>query len=306
MIPDRAYVLLRSGRKLDLLNPDPDAWTDKDLATGLARTYRWGGHSKWERPLSVAQHSLLVLAIREEIIRGVPSYPNFLHALLHDADEGLLGLDVLTPMKPHLGPAFTAITARLRTAIAWRYSLPECSPEEHALCKHADRLAAASEAFHVAGWTRQDMTDDLGIEVAPLLDDPLLSYVVGLPKDLRPWEPWPVDLAARLFLERLEALGEEVGREATLKALADAFSCLPARVRARCSHVIVGSPLFDTLVHVEAGDYSGSVEGIIVAGERDPDGAWDLDARFTVFTTDNKAEGELLIVPGYNCLVEVL
>lgn len=38
MIPDRAYVLLRSGRRLALLNPDPDAWTDEDLATGLVRT----------------------------------------------------------------------------------------------------------------------------------------------------------------------------------------------------------------------------------------------------------------------------
>ena len=40
MIPDRAFILLRSGRKLDLLNPDPQIWTDDDLATGLSHTYR--------------------------------------------------------------------------------------------------------------------------------------------------------------------------------------------------------------------------------------------------------------------------
>jgi uncharacterized protein len=31
----RAFVLLKSGRRLDLLNPDPQAWTDGDLAAGL-------------------------------------------------------------------------------------------------------------------------------------------------------------------------------------------------------------------------------------------------------------------------------
>ena len=61
----RAFVLLKSGRRLDLLNPDPQAWTDGDLATGLSRTMRWGGASQWAHPLSVAQHSLTVLAIRE-------------------------------------------------------------------------------------------------------------------------------------------------------------------------------------------------------------------------------------------------
>ena len=29
--------------RLDLLNPDPQAWTDDDLAAGLSRTMRWGG-----------------------------------------------------------------------------------------------------------------------------------------------------------------------------------------------------------------------------------------------------------------------
>ena len=39
----RAWILLKSGRRLDLLDPQPDAWTDKDLAIGISRTYRWGG-----------------------------------------------------------------------------------------------------------------------------------------------------------------------------------------------------------------------------------------------------------------------
>ncbi len=51
----RAFVLLKSKRRLDLLNPDPQAWTDNDLAAGLSRTMRWGqrlqvGSSPVRRP----------------------------------------------------------------------------------------------------------------------------------------------------------------------------------------------------------------------------------------------------------------
>ena len=67
MKPDRAWVRLGSGRRLDLLNPQPSQWTDCDLAVGLSRTYRWGGHSRWDLPLSVAQHSLLFLVLRQQM-----------------------------------------------------------------------------------------------------------------------------------------------------------------------------------------------------------------------------------------------
>ena len=39
MTQDRAWVLLPSGRRLDLLGPDPSAWTERDLAVSLSRTY---------------------------------------------------------------------------------------------------------------------------------------------------------------------------------------------------------------------------------------------------------------------------
>ena len=81
----RAFVLLKSGKRLDLLNPHPDAWTNADLATGLSRTYRWGGYSKWDLPLSVAQHSLTVLALREA--EGPLTAREALRELLHDATE---------------------------------------------------------------------------------------------------------------------------------------------------------------------------------------------------------------------------
>jgi hypothetical protein len=66
MTAQRAWVLLPSGNRLNLLAPDPQAWTDRDLAIGLSRTYRWSGYSAWDHPLSVAQHSLTVLELRQQ------------------------------------------------------------------------------------------------------------------------------------------------------------------------------------------------------------------------------------------------
>jgi hypothetical protein len=88
---DRAWIRLPSGAAPELINPSPDAWTDEDLALRLARTYRWGGESTWTWPLSVAQHSLLVLALRRES-SDTPLTLAGQRELLHDAEEGFRGL----------------------------------------------------------------------------------------------------------------------------------------------------------------------------------------------------------------------
>jgi hypothetical protein len=109
--PARAFVLFRSGRRLDLLNPRSDGWTDEDLAHNLARISRWGGATRWRQSLSVAQHSLLVLKIRE--IEEDLTPREALRELLHDASEGLLGWDSIGPLKYHLGEPFRQLEHRL-------------------------------------------------------------------------------------------------------------------------------------------------------------------------------------------------
>lgn len=189
---ERAWILLPSGRQLDLLDPDPWFWTDEDLAIGLSRTYRWAGYSAWDLPLSVAQHSLTTdgEARRE---------------LLHDATEALMGgWDPITPLKPHLGPGFSALVARLQEAVDHRYDLPAWTATDRALHKRADRVAAANETYHVVGWSRAAMREQLGIELAPLENDPL-----DLPSDQRAWEPWPPKLAQESFLRQLHLLAAD-------------------------------------------------------------------------------------------------
>jgi hypothetical protein len=199
--PVRAWVRMPSGKRLDLLAPQPSDWEDADLALGLARTYRWGGHSAWPLPLSVAQHSITVMLLRRAQAPVPLSPQQELMELLHDAEEGLLGFDAISVIKPFLGDGFRALTLRLEQAIFARYSLPDWQVDQHALHKHADRLAAASEAVHVVGWSPSEVLHTLKITVAPLETDPLVSLY-----GCTPWEPWPPKLACERFLAELNRL----------------------------------------------------------------------------------------------------
>lgn len=216
LIP-RAYVRQRSGLHLDLLDPRPDGWTDEDLAIGLSRTYRWGGHSVWPLPLSVAQHALTVLALFKRAAKVPVSRSQALRELLHDADEALIGgFDPISPLKPLLGPAYADLAASLQRAVFARYKLVYWAPAEHKLHKHADNLAGASEAIHVAGWTSAEVHDLLNIGLKPLRDDPLAELY-----DCKPWEPWAPNLAAERFLAELIALGGKSAVEAPVFPIED-------------------------------------------------------------------------------------
>lgn len=193
-----------SGKRLDLLNPTPFDWDDADLALGLARTYRWGGHSAWPLPLSVAQHSITVMLLRRAAAAATPTAlaPLLeLRELLHDAEEGLLGFDALSVIKPFLGDGFRALTARLEQAVFLRYGLPSWTARDHAAHKRADRLAAASEAVHVAGWSHDEVRRTLKISAPILHDDPLVTLY-----GCTAWEPWPPGVAAERFLAELNRL----------------------------------------------------------------------------------------------------
>ena len=121
--------------------------------------------------------------------------------LLHDAEEGLVGFDPISPLKPILGPAFQDVMDRLQRTVLRRYGVGDWAGDEYREHKQADILAAASEAVHVAGWSQAEVRDVLGIQLAPLDHDPLVAVYSG-----RPWEPWPVEVSADRYLSGLQSL----------------------------------------------------------------------------------------------------
>ena len=197
----RAWVRLPSGRRLDLLAPTPFDWTDEDLAIGLARTFRWGGHSVWPgAPLSVAQHSLAVLALRRAT-KPAPTRAEARRELLHDGEEGLTNFDCISPLKPFLGPGFLQLQERLSGMIWTRYALPAWDADSKKLHKKIDIAMAAAEAVHVAGWSAEEVKATLGIRAKVMAVDPLAAIHGG-----DPWRPWPPEVAAERFLAELRRL----------------------------------------------------------------------------------------------------
>ncbi len=127
--------------------------------------------------------------------------------MLHDADEGLINFDCISPLKPFLGPGFAELQARLLSVIGTRYRLPAWTSQEKRAHKAADVAIAAAEAVHVVGWTATEVRETLGIRAPAMAKDPL-AVRFGDPA----WRPWPPDVAAARFLEELLALQARVGR----------------------------------------------------------------------------------------------
>ena len=77
-----------SGRKVDLLNLTPDQIFIEDIAWGLGRTLRYGGHIRQD--YTVGHHSVIMSYLVPERFA--------LEALLHDAAEAYMG-DIIWPVK---------------------------------------------------------------------------------------------------------------------------------------------------------------------------------------------------------------
>ena len=82
-----------------------------------------------------------------------------------------------------------------------RYGISDSTGEQNAKHKKADRIAAASEAVHVVGWTKAEVRNTLRIPHKSLTFDPLVAIYGGTP-----WEPSSPGLAAERFLTELSRL----------------------------------------------------------------------------------------------------
>lgn len=101
-----------TGKKINILNPDPDTIDIEDIAIALSNICRFGGNIK--QFYSVAQHSMLVCSLAPPHLK--------LEALLHDSAEAYVG-DVIKPLKVILGTKYEAMEARFMAAICFKFQL---------------------------------------------------------------------------------------------------------------------------------------------------------------------------------------
>ena len=159
-----------SGRRIDLIEPDPNEITIEDIAHGLAYTNRFGGHT--EIAYSVAQHSVLA----SDYCRS-----HQIEALMHDAAEAYLG-DCPRPLKQLLSD-WPAIEQRIHSAICLKFGIPAAIPRE---VKAVDDRLLFTE--------RRDLQPNpppWGWDVEPYL---------------APIQPWAPEAAKKLFLRRFHEL----------------------------------------------------------------------------------------------------
>ena len=184
-----------SGRRLDLLDPQPAGIEIEDIAHGLARVARWNGQTKGPHALSVAQHALIV----EDITMALnPSWPHAWRraALLHDAPEYVIG-DLISPFKAAVGLDYKAFEHRLLSAIHRRFAVPDPLPDAITTSiKSADTIAAYFEATVLAGFTIAEAQLFFG---SPQLPASLTQTLLSL-------TPLPPEQAHTQFLERFVAL----------------------------------------------------------------------------------------------------
>ncbi len=131
------WIQTFSGKKVDLLHPDPDQITIEDIAHALSNLCRFTGHVL---PFySVAQH-----CIEMSWLVAQPSLK--LTALLHDAAEAYIG-DVSSPVKRYLSvesSAFSDLSTRLQNTIYTKYNcVPDKATEK--LIKQVDSVLLIAE-----------------------------------------------------------------------------------------------------------------------------------------------------------------
>ena len=184
---------MRSGRRLDLLDPSPLDVEIEDIAHGIARVPRWNGQTIGAHIFSVAQHTLLVDTIARQ--QGPIDDKLRLAIMLHDAPEYVVG-DMITPFKAVIGDSYKVVELRLLSAIHVRFGLPPKLPAaQEKLIKQADRAAAYLEATRLAGFSEAEARRFFGTQ-------PKLS--AALERDYL--TPWPAETAEARYLERFAKL----------------------------------------------------------------------------------------------------
>jgi len=122
------YMETFTGKKLYILDPDPEDICIEDIAYSLAGTPRYRRHFKRGVWYSVDEHSVHVANVAANH-KGPYQKTNeqILRALLHDASEAYTG-DILTPWKNSI-PEIRQAERAIEHCIMAKYNLPLDKPD---------------------------------------------------------------------------------------------------------------------------------------------------------------------------------
>lgn len=96
---------LSTGKYIDLANLDESDINIYDIENSLNHMYRFNGHFKDRKPLTVAQHTLLVVKLGNILFEEDAHTRRY--NLIHDFPEAYYG-DIPTPLKHIMGEAYNS------------------------------------------------------------------------------------------------------------------------------------------------------------------------------------------------------
>ena len=197
---ERAWQRMLSGRRLDILDPSPVDVELSDIAHGLARVARWNGQTRGDYPFSVAQHSVLVLALFAHMSPGATARER-LFGLLHDAPEYVMG-DIISPFKAAMGGNYKDVENRLLGAVYLHFALNAAAPAKvQKLIKRADKEAAYHEAVHLAGFEVEEARKFFGEPSLAAFDLERFDELI---------RPWPTREAHDRFVDAVDMLATAI------------------------------------------------------------------------------------------------
>jgi hypothetical protein len=158
-------IMTISGTTINLAAINPGLINVSDIAYSLAYINRFNGHAL--RPISVAEHSLMVSEILERHF-SVRDPSVLLAGLMHDAHEYLLG-DVTAPVKQLMGNDWKVIEARIQRIVLLRFGLLSAFTSCKLWIHDADMHALSSE--------REQLMSPLGEHWDCLITHPPIDWV---------------------------------------------------------------------------------------------------------------------------------
>lgn len=192
-------ILTATGRTFDLVHPLPSMVCIEDIAHHLATINRYTGAAR--RPMSVAEHALLVVEILERDL-GVRN-PMILRAgQHHDSHEAYLN-DDSGPKKRMLrllwAINFAEVEAPIKAAVEQHFGIAAAAIEHHALIKRADNIAYATEARDLMPPhdVNRDRVRSDGVEP--------VTWIDLMDRDGMDWTDWRL-----AFLDRHAELGMRI------------------------------------------------------------------------------------------------
>lgn len=146
---DKGFIFTRSGKRVYFLGNKEKEIDVVDCCYSLARNYRWNGHTTI--PWSVAQHSLLVAKMIEELKWRTPVKNKelaIIKGLTHDFTESYLG-DLVTPVKREI-ELYNNIESELEKKIEETVDIDkDLTEDDRELVKRADTLSLIIEAMTI-------------------------------------------------------------------------------------------------------------------------------------------------------------